>query len=97
MTDDQSIGAQRADHQVHLQHPVDLSDLKRAAAEAGGESKDELESSKMTNIDPKNILNDNRSVITYASKQTRGTLRTIEERNPYQFIEKALVQAKEKL
>ena len=51
----------------------------------------------MTNIDPKNILNDNKSVVTYASKQTRGTLRTIEERNPYQFIEKALMQAKEKL
>lgn len=31
------------------------------------------------------------------SKHTKLTLRTIEERNPYQFIEKALNQAKEKL
>tara|TARA_B110000503_G_C6914726_1_gene316160 strand:- start:284 stop:457 length:174 start_codon:yes stop_codon:yes gene_type:complete len=51
----------------------------------------------MTTMDPKNILNDNKSVVTYASKLTRGTLRTIEERNPYQFIEKALALAKEKL
>jgi cysteinyl-tRNA synthetase len=51
----------------------------------------------MTNIDPKNILADNKSVNTYTSKQTKFTLKTIEERNPYQFIEKALAQAKDKL
>ena len=51
----------------------------------------------MTNIDPKNILNDNKSVATYTSRQTRLTLGKIEDRNPYQFIEKALGNAKDKL
>ena len=82
---------------MHLQHPVGLNDVKRAAAEHDRDTTNDHDTSKMTAFDPKNILNDNKSMVTYASKQTRGTLRTIEERNPYQFIEKALAQAKEKL
>lgn len=50
------------------------------------------ESSKMTNI-----LNDKQSVHTYTSRRTALTLGKVEDRNPYQFIEKALVNAKEKL
>ena len=56
-----------------------------------------------TNIDQRNILTrdnthyDNKSVITAASKLTKGTLRAVEERNPYRFIEQALMQAKERL
>lgn len=51
---------------------------------------------KETNIDPRNILAydnthyDNKSVVTAASKLTKGTLRTVIERNPYRFIEQAL-------
>jgi len=92
--------------QEHLQHPVDLSDTK---AGRGMYLDDEIdredvrqasagrETSKLTTMDPKNILGDNKSVITQTSKLTRGTLRALEERNPYQFIEKALMQAKGRL
>jgi hypothetical protein len=43
------------------------------------------------------MLNDGKSVVTHTTKHTKMTLRTIDERNPYQFIEKALGQAKDKL
>ena len=52
--------------------------------------------SKLTSIlDPKNILGDINSMITQTTskvtyKGPSNVLRTIEERNPYQFIEKAL-------
>ena len=70
---------------------MDLSDTKK------DHHKTLEESSKMTNIDPKNILNDKQSVATYTSRRTALTLGQPENRNPYQFIEKALGNAKEKL
>lgn len=51
----------------------------------------------MTHLDPSGIVRDNGSQGTKTSKVTRGTLKTLEERNPYQFIEKALLGAKSKL
>ena len=48
-------------------------------------------------MDPKNILNDKQSVATYTSRRTALTLGKVEDRNPYQFIEKALDNAKGKL
>ena len=48
-----------------------------------------------SNMDPKGVL-DGRSALTgkTSAKLTRGQLRALEERNPYQFIEKALMGAK---
>jgi hypothetical protein len=53
----------------------------------------------MTSLpDPSKNLNTNTNEQkSVTSKHTKLTLRTVEERNPYQFIEKALNQAKEKL
>jgi hypothetical protein len=55
------------DMSLHLQHPVDLSDTKRARNNDDDNYRNEVES-KMTNMDPKNILNDNKSVATYTSR-----------------------------
>ena len=45
----------------------------------------------------KESVADAASVRTKTTKLTKGTLRTLEERNPYNFIEKALLGAKQRL
>ena len=59
----------------HLQHGVEMSDVKRGPE------------------DPHGVL----GIGTEKSLLSKRTLRTIEERNPYRFIEQALAQAKERL
>ena len=73
----------------HLLHPVDLSDTK-------GNNDDKVRiGSEMTSMDPTGALRNVGSQGTKNTKVTRGALRSLEERNPYQFIEKALIGAKQ--
>ena len=95
------------DDKHHLEHPVDLSDTKAqgshgekaseaTAAQAGTSVQDQGRSGLEPQKEGGGVggATDAVSVRTRATKLTKSNLRTLEDRNPYSFIEKALGGAK---